>query len=479
MWSALAGLGVGLLWRTRGWVRLLALLPIAAASAHHTLNNYVAQDSAGQAKQWLETLDARTWAAPLVCLGIGMAVDLRHIHRGKHAVTGVLLAAERLDGDSPAALLRYAAWHLPWSLLIALRYVRLRRSLLYASALAPPTETEPLRRAVAGITAQMDASDRQQAWRADEIRAQLRAARPRTARRRWLLLIPCVLMLPGLLFLGIGSFTSTAKLQDFFATGPGPKILMGFGAASLAWIVWQLIGLVRTWRATSAQILSELLVVHRFRVGTALGAATTGALLLYRGFGEAGPEGKAISTFHLLDALGTFVVYLGFALMLLSLLALFPPGGLALAAGGAAGISVGVVTTEAAINAALLGTAGIALMTAGAGFDGGESTDGPGRTLPERDPDPNANPQGNPEGIPRNADAETRRAVTRQNESAEELAQKGYDVEHAPQVSGRKNPDYRINGKIFDCYSPSGGNARNIASEMGKRPQRIRPTVSC
>lgn len=474
VWSALAGLGVGLLWRTRGWVRLLALLPIAAASAYHGLNNYVAQNPTGQAGQWLETLDARAWAAPLVCLGIAMAVDLHHIHRAKPAMPGVLLATERADGDSMAALLRYAAWHFPWSLLIALRYVRLRRSLLYAGALAPPPETEPLRRAVAGITAQMDASDRQHAWQADAIRTQLRGARLHTARRKWLLLIPWVLMLPALLFLGIGSFTSTAKVQDFFATGPGPQILMSFGAAALAWIVWQLIGLIRTWGAASAQVLGELLVVHRFRAGTALGSATTGALLLSRGLGEAGPEGKAIATFHLLDALGTFAVYLGFALMLLSLLVLFPPGGLAFAAGGAAaGVSVGAITAEAAINAALLGTAGIALMTAGAGFEGGESTSGPERTLPERASEPNGKPQGNPENIPKNASAETRRAITRQNESADQLAQKGYEVEQGPAVPGSRNPDYKINGKVFDCYAPSGGNARNIASEMQKKVERL------
>ncbi|MFJ2416788.1 CdiA C-terminal domain-containing protein [Streptomyces brevispora] len=473
VWSALAGLGVGLLWRTRGRLRLLSFLPVAAASAYHGLNNYVSQISTGQAAQWLETLNAWAWTAPLVCLGIAMGVDLRQTHRGKRTVPGVLLATERADGDSVAALLRYAAWYLPWSLLIALRYIRLRRSLFYASALAPPDETEPLRRTVAKITAQMDASDHQHAWRADAIRTRIKAARPPLAAwRKWLLLIPCVLMLPAVLFLGIGSFTSTAKLQEFFATGPGPRILMGFGVAALAWIVWQLIRLIRSWGTTSAQILGELLAVHRFRIGTALGAATTGTLLLYRGFGEAGPEGKAISTFHLLDALGTFAVYLGFALILLSLLALFPPGGLALAASGAAGVSVGVVSAEAAINAALLGTAGIALMTSGAGFDGGESTDGPERTLPERDPEPSARPKGDPERIPTNARSETRRALTRQNEAADKLAQKGYDVENAPEVPGSRNPDYRINGKIFDCYAPSGGNARNIASEMQKKIEK-------
>lgn len=367
VWTAVAGLGVGLLWRTRGWVRFLAVVPVLVASVHHMLNNYVVQEPGGQAEQWLETLDANAWAAPLVCLTVAMAVDLCQVHRGKRTVPGVLLASERTDGDSVGALLRYAAWHFPWSLLIALRYVRLRRSLLYAIAVtSSDDDTEQLRKAVARITVQMDASDHQEAWQRDALRARLKAARARNAHRIWLLLVPCVLSLPALLFLGVGSFTATTSLQEFFSTGSGPKILMGFGIAALLWITWQLSVLLRTWRAASAQLLGEPLAVHRFRLGTALGAGTTGTFLLYRGFGDAGPDGRSISTFHLLDALDSFLVHLGFALLLLSLLALFPPGGIAFAGVGA----VGSATAGAASHAALLGTAGIVLMAVGAGGAG-------------------------------------------------------------------------------------------------------------
>ncbi|WP_369394993.1 RNase A-like domain-containing protein [Streptomyces sp. CG1] len=368
VWTAMAGFGVGLLWRARGWLRLLSVVPLAAAVAYHTVNNYAVQKPTSQAAHWLESLNGKAWAAPLICLAIAMLADLRQIHRGKRIVPGVLLASERVDGDSAGALLRYATWRLPWSLLIVLRYVRLRRSLLYASASAPPDDTEGLRRVVAGITARMEASDNLGAWQTLDIRRLLKATRrARGSRQRWLLVIPCVLALPSLLFLGVGSFTSAAGLQKFFSTGSGPKILMGFGIAALAWIAYQFTTLLRTWRTASTQPTAELLAVHRFRLGTALGAATTGALLLWRGFGDAGPDGRAIHTFHLLDALNTFLVYLGFALLLLSLLALFPPGGLALAGGGA----IGALTAEAAANAALLGTAGIVLMGLGASNSSG------------------------------------------------------------------------------------------------------------
>ncbi|MGW5468126.1 RNase A-like domain-containing protein [Streptomyces chartreusis] len=362
VFTALAGFGVGLLWRTRGWVRLLSLLPIAAAVVHHTVNNYAVQEHSGAAKDWLESLNGAAWAAPLLCLAVAMAADLRRLHRGKAAVPDVLLASERADGDSAGALLRYAAWRLPWSLLIVLRHVRLRRSLLYAVASAPPGAAAELHGVVAGITARMDASDNAGAWRALNIRAWLKATRAaRRSRGRWLVLIPCVLMLPSLLFLGVGSFTSTAGLQEFFSTGAGPKILMGFAMAALAWIAYQLVTLLRTWRPVSAQPLGEVLAAHRFRLATALGAGTTGTLLLWRALGDAGPDGATIRTLHLLDALNTFLTYLGFALILLSLLALFPPGGFALAGGGA----LTALTAEAALNAGLLGTAGAVLMAVG------------------------------------------------------------------------------------------------------------------
>ncbi|MEU9589311.1 RNase A-like domain-containing protein [Streptomyces sp. NPDC048193] len=373
VWTAVAGLGVGLLWRTRGWRRLFAIPPLVVPSVHHMLNNYVVQERDEQARQWLDTLDANAWAMPLVCLGVAMVVDVHRLHRGKQTVPGVLLASERLDGDTLGALLRYAAWCFPWSLLITLRYVRLRRSLLYAASVAPSDDTERLREAVSGITARMDSSDQRQAWQRGTIRARLKAARAGHARRWWLLLIPLALSLPALLFLGAGSFASTAGLQAFFSTRSGARILMGFGAASLLWIAWQLFVLFRTWQTVSAHLLGEPLAVHRFRTGCALGAATTGAFLFYRALGDTGPDGRILSTFHLLDALGSFLAYLGFALLLLSLLALFPPGGLAFAGAG----TVGSAAAGTGVNAALLGTAGIVLMAVGANGGAGGTTAAP------------------------------------------------------------------------------------------------------
>jgi hypothetical protein len=134
---------------------------------------------------------------------------------------------------------------------------------------------------------------------------------------------------------------------------------------------------------------------------------------------------------------------------------------------GMAGLGLNNIVQDAA------GPDRVNMNSDGRGGGGEEAPNGPGHTLPERDPDPTAKPQGKPENIAKNADNETVRAITRQNEAADKLAQHGYDVEHSPEVPGSRNPDYKINGKVFDCYSPSGGNARNIASEIQKKIDKL------
>ena len=59
----------------------------------------------------------------------------------------------------------------------------------------------------------------------------------------------------------------------------------------------------------------------------------------------------------------------------------------------------------------------------------------------------------------------------RENETAEVLARNGYNIEQNPVVEGTtRNPDYRIEGEIFDCYSPGGNTkVRNIWSTVEEK----------
>ena len=90
---------------------------------------------------------------------------------------------------------------------------------------------------------------------------------------------------------------------------------------------------------------------------------------------------------------------------------------------------------------------------------------GQGGVKPSELPDTNARPMGNRTKIETKDDAETIRSLTRENEATETLAKNGYQVEQNPQVAGSRNPDYKIEGEIFDCYSPNKGtSSRNIGS---------------
>lgn len=61
------------------------------------------------------------------------------------------------------------------------------------------------------------------------------------------------------------------------------------------------------------------------------------------------------------------------------------------------------------------------------------------------------------------------RSLNRENESAQILSKSGFNVEQNPIVAGRKDPDYRINGEVFDNYAPKSGSVRNIHSEVKRK----------
>ncbi|MEU6231808.1 putative T7SS-secreted protein [Kitasatospora sp. NPDC047058] len=149
-------------------------------------------------------------------------------------------------------------------------------------------------------------------------------------------------------------------------------------------------------------------------------------------------------------------------------------------AGAALGVPLNVVS--AGVIASGLGLAGVGasqiaqdavgpnrVHMEGNGGGGGSSTPNV-RTQPSRATDPNATPEGHTTNIPKNADDTTRRAFTRENESADILAKNGYKVEQNPKLTDTtKNPDYRVEGEVMDCYAPTAKNPRSIATGMQKK----------
>ncbi|MFE9328506.1 hypothetical protein ACIHDR_46990 [Nocardia sp. NPDC052278] len=64
-------------------------------------------------------------------------------------------------------------------------------------------------------------------------------------------------------------------------------------------------------------------------------------------------------------------------------------------------------------------------------------------------------PTGRPAEIPSNGTELDKLHLELENRSAIILAQRGYKIEQNPYLPNQaKNPDYRIEGRIFDCFTP-------------------------
>ena len=108
---------------------------------------------------------------------------------------------------------------------------------------------------------------------------------------------------------------------------------------------------------------------------------------------------------------------------------------------------------------------------------GSSSTKSVERTEPSLSPDPTRKPKGVPEKPDPDASPEGIRGIERQNESAELLAKAGYDVEYQPKLTPEDlkeirptaNPDYRIEGKIFDCLATKASRALNIHTKISEK----------
>lgn len=203
--------------------------------------------------------------------------------------------------------------------------------------------------------------------------------------------------------------------------------------------------------------MGEMLVSDLASIGNAMlhdpGSTASVVLGLALAVAGAGEEAGGV----LLDATG-----IGAALGI--------PINVAAAAQIAAGISIAGAGMTNIINDAA-GPDRVNMTSDGTGGGGGDWDPAAevDRTKPSRTPDPDATPRGKPESLSKNDDAETVRAKGREVHSADTLAKAGYDVEQTPGTINGKNPDFRIEGKVFDNYAPTAKNPRSIWSAVQKK----------
>jgi hypothetical protein len=148
-----------------------------------------------------------------------------------------------------------------------------------------------------------------------------------------------------------------------------------------------------------------------------------------------------------------------------------PPGGKPGGGTGKPSQTHGKIDASSGVSKAQDATGEVAQAGRPGGTPGKPGTPGTtvlgGHTKPSDQPDPNDQSRGRRTRIdPNDKDPVNQRAIRLENDGADDLARAGYDVEQNPPVGGTSNPnshpDYRIEGEVFDCYSPSTGSSRNI-----------------
>jgi hypothetical protein len=154
----------------------------------------------------------------------------------------------------------------------------------------------------------------------------------------------------------------------------------------LAWLAWQLRSVLRGLPEAIRAPYGEVAARAEFRLMSGAGSLVAGGFTLWLLLAGAGLDKRAISNFHVLDALAGAVTAVLLVLALAAIISMFPPGGMALAFAGSGALASGVAITPALLGeAAIVGAlSGILLAEAAdSGSGGGTSGDSaPGESVP-------------------------------------------------------------------------------------------------
>lgn len=331
VWSAVGGLGLGLLLRgRRWWHRLAGLMPLALVCADHAGSNYrqtalLPDGWALRAATWATAGDRWLWTWPLVALAVAVAVDHRTRRRAIADHPELLLASEQQAGAPARGLAREAGLRLPWSALTVYRYVLVRRGAWYSGR-------SDLMAEVAGVRAQLDAGSTREAWQAVQPgRTLLRAMLPpgpgrraRLVKRVALIGLWLALLSPAAVYHSRPTEGRKDGIKGWFGTESGLRWATVAMGAGLVWLAWRMVVTGRQlWRAR-AGASREPAARLALQLCTGSGALAFGLLAL-RTYQLAGtPDARLVSQFFLLDALLSALLVTALVVVMLAAVAVAP-----------------------------------------------------------------------------------------------------------------------------------------------------------
>ncbi len=455
VYSLLAGLGIGVLLRVRGPRRLLGFLLVGFAAASHAAYNHATiitpKPRTVDALFWpLDQVNHVLWLVPLLCLGLSTWLDLGRLRQGKAELAGVVAGGERSGG---LGLWSYATLRPPWTTLVTLHFLRVRRALCYTRS---TTEAAPLLEGVRELRRRIDETRSPDAWRD-------RSWPPLVPPTRRLVLVAIWLLLlaPGALYLLIGGWPSTASLQKFLGSPHVFPVLAALTTAGIAWSLWRLLSMLRSLPAAVALPYAEPAARLQLQAIAGVSAVLFSAVSLYKWFTGTAPTARIVESFHILQAQWPLIIGLSIAILGLML---FPPAGWFATMALAEGMTTTVLTTEG-LAGVLTESAAITMMAAAA--QGGGETGG-GET--------GAQPQDEAGSI----DESERTFSPEERRTAELLKSEGKSVRALPESTepGVRTPDAEVDGqptefKHLDPGAQSNTVNNSLSRAKGQADQAI------
>jgi RsiW-degrading membrane proteinase PrsW (M82 family) len=289
-WSAVAGLGVGLIALRKGTVARVAGIGLALYVAlDHAAWNARSQGS------WVSDLLVSPFAAvrgvlpflPLVAVAVAWWLD--RVQQSGRELAEPILAAEQTASPRWVGTLRAAVKRLPWSVPSVYGLSRVRRAYSTARARGSRDELSGLRRLLGSTRDRIDRTLLQP----QPPSALSRAWTPgvwRTALRRPVVIIWLALIAPAFLWGVVGGWPQTAWLQKT-VTGPlAWNVVRVLSLAAQAWLAWRVFAAARSWLTTIRRPLGDDAAILGLRIACGVGALGLGGYALLRSFSVARPQ---------------------------------------------------------------------------------------------------------------------------------------------------------------------------------------------